>query len=69
MDTMVQMKEAYKAEFEKQTGTKIANEAATDKLAAINTQNYSAPAASQITSADIDKMSQAELAKEIRKYL
>ena len=40
----------------------------TDKLAAISGIN-SAPAARQLSNADIDNMSSSELAKEIRKYV
>ena len=63
-----QMKELYKADFEKQTGAKLQNDKATDKLAGINPLN-SAQAATPISNAQIDKMSSTELAKEIRKYI
>lgn len=68
IDCFEQMKELYKADFEKQTGAKLQNEKATDKLAGINPLN-SAQAANPISNAQIDKMSQTELAKEIRKYI
>lgn len=65
---MTEMKGLYEAEFEKQHGIKVENDKDTDKLAAISGTN-SAPAARQLSNADIDKMSTSELAKEIRKYL
>lgn len=70
MDTMVELKEAFRTEFEKQSGTKIANDQAIDKIASINTQTtISAPAASQLTNSDISKMSDEELAKAIGKLI
>lgn len=63
LGTFDEMKEIYRQEFAKEHGLKIANDKATDKLAAITGTN-SAPAASQKTS--IDKMSNVELAKFVR---
>ena len=68
MNTFKEMENLYKEKFEKQTGAKIENEKATDKIAALNTQS-SAPAARQYSNADIDAMSPEELAKEIRKLI
>lgn len=70
MDAVVELKEAFYKEFEKQSGTKIANDKAIDKIASINTQNnLSAPAASQFSNADLEKMSDEELAKVIQKLI
>lgn len=68
MDSFVQMKEAYRKEFEEEAGIKSQNNAETDKLSAIN-PNSSAPVANRITNEDIDKMSPSELRKEISKYI
>lgn len=70
MNAVVELKEAFYKEFEKQSGTKIANDKAIDKIASINTQNnLSAPAASQFSNADLEKMSDEELAKVIQKLI
>lgn len=68
INAMVQMKGLFQAEFEKQHGIKIENDKDTDKLADISGTN-SAPAARQLSNADINNMSTSELAKEIRKYI
>lgn len=68
MKTFEDMKELYKAEFEKEAGIKLQNKQATDNISGINTNN-SAPAAKQLSNADIDNMSDSELRKEISKYL
>ena len=63
-NTMNEMRDLYRQEFEKATGTKIANDDATDKLAAFN---KSAPASSQPT--NWENLSQRELEKYIAKYI
>jgi hypothetical protein len=65
---MTKMKEAFRAEFEKQMGVKAENNAATDALAALNGSS-SAPGAKPVTNADIDNMSEKELRSEIRKLI
>ena len=62
------MEGIYKAKFEKQTGAKLENDKATDKLSSLGTQT-SAPGARQLSNAEIDNMSAKDLAKEIRKYI
>lgn len=66
VNTMNEMKELYRQEFEKATGTTIANNNATDKLAALS-DNKSAPATSQPT--NWENLSQGELEKYIAKYI
>ena len=68
MNTFNEMKELYKAEFEKEAGIKLQNKQATDNIAGISTNN-SAPAAKQTSNIDIDKLSDADLRKEISKYI
>jgi len=68
MNTFSEMEGIYKAKYEKQTGAKLENDKATDKLSSIGTQS-SAPAARQLSNDDIDNMSPEELAKEIRKLI
>lgn len=66
MQTFVDMKGAYQSEFEKGANMVKQNNAATDKLSSITTQN-SAPASGQ--NPDLDSMSQSELEKYIAKYI
>lgn len=66
MSTMQEMKELYQKDFEKQHGTKLQNDEATNKIASISATN-SAPAASQ--NINIDGMSDKELVKVISKYI
>lgn len=68
MQTFDEMKELYRAEFEKESGIKLQNKQATDKISGIITNN-SAPATKQLSNPDISTMTDAELRKEIRKYL
>lgn len=68
MQAFTDMEDVYKTKFEKQTGAKLENDKAKDKLAALGTQS-SAPAASQLSNEDIDKLSPEELAKQIRKFI
>ena len=65
-NTMSEMKELYRNEFEKMTGTTIANNNATDKLAALS-DGKTAPASSQPV--DWEKLDQKELEKYIAKYI
>ena len=65
-NTMTEMKDLYRQEFEKLTGTKVANDNATDKLAALS-DNKTAPAASQPV--DWENLSEKELGKYIAKYI
>ncbi len=66
INTVIEMKELFRSEFEKQSEIKLQNEKATDKLASINNTN-SAPASSQ--GKDIDSMSEAELRSAISKLI
>jgi len=66
MQTFVDMKGAYQSEFEKGANMVKQNNAATDKLSSITTQN-SAPVSGQ--NPDLDSMSQSELEKYIAKYV
>lgn len=61
------LKTAFRTEFEKEHGITSQNNKAIDNIASIN--NNSAPAARQYSNADIDNMSAKELAKEIKKYI
>lgn len=65
-NTMNEMKELYRQEFEKATGTTIANTNATDKLAALS-DNKSAPVSSQPV--NWEGLSEKELEKYIAKYI
>lgn len=65
-NTMSEMKDLYRQEFEKATGAKVENKNATDKLAALG-DTKSAPAASQ--SLDWENLTERELGKEIAKYI
>ena len=64
-NTITEMKDLYRQEFEKMTGTKIANDNATDKLAGLS-DNKSAPASGQ---PNWENLSQKELEREIAKYI
>lgn len=68
INTFQQMKELYRAEFEKEAGIKLQNNQATDKLATI-TGNNSAPASSQHKEVSIEGLSRGELDKVIRQYI
>lgn len=65
--TMVQMKDLFQKEFEKQSNKDLQNKQATDAAASINTAN-SAPAASQ-KDPDISKMSDKQLVKLLKDYV
>lgn len=65
--TMVQMKDLFQKEFEKQSNKDLQNKQATDAIASINTAN-SAPAASQ-KDPDISKMSDKQLVKLLKDYV
>lgn len=65
-NTMTEMKDLYRQEFEKMTGTTLANSDATDKLATLS-DNKTAPAASQPV--NWETLSEKELAKYIAKYI
>jgi hypothetical protein len=62
------LKKAFQEEFEKQSGQKIQNDKAIDSIASLNTNN-SAPVARQYSNEDLSKMSSAELAQVIKKYI
>ena len=68
INTFKQMKDLYRAEFEKEAGVKLENSKATDKLAAI-TGNNSAPAASQNSEIDFKGLSKGELAKALKQFV
>lgn len=65
--TMVQMKDLFQKEFEKQSNKDLQNKQATDAAASINTAN-SAPATSQ-KDPDISKMSDKQLVKLLKDYV
>ena len=65
-NTMSEMKEEYRKEFEKMTGATIANDKATDKLAALS-DNKTAPATGLPT--NWESLSEKELEKYIAKYI
>lgn len=67
IDTMVQMKDLFQKEFEKQSNKDLQNKQATDAIASINTAN-SAPATSQ-KDPDISKMSDRQLVKLLKDYV
>ena len=62
------LKKAFQEEFEKQSGQKIQNDKAIDNIASLNTNN-SAPVARQYSNEDLSKMTSAELAQVIKKYI
>lgn len=65
-NTVSQIKDLYKQEFEKATGKQIANDDATNKLAALS-NTKTAPASSQ--NVNWEGLSQGELEKEIAKLI
>jgi hypothetical protein len=66
--TMVEMRDLFRAEFAKEQGLKIENDAAKDKIAAID-HSYSAPSVERYSNEDINRMSPEELNKAIRKFI
>jgi len=66
IETMAEMKELFKEEFNNQFEIKKQNNSTTDKLTAITNIN-SAPAASQQT--DISKMNSGQLANYLKKFV
>ncbi|MCD7740288.1 MAG: hypothetical protein LUH11_02955 [Candidatus Gastranaerophilales bacterium] len=66
INTVIEMKNLFRSEFEKQSEIKLQNDKTTDKLASINNTN-SAPISSQ--DKDIDSMSEAELRNVISKFI
>lgn len=70
MHAVNDLRNVFQQEFEKQNGTKLENDKATDDIASINTATTSsAPVASQYSNADLKKMSAKELANVISKYI